>query len=297
MERIYSPREVARELENYCREVVYKHKLKYVRWKQWKNFDGPINKRYRISLCTTNMNRTLDSQIALAKNIENNRDYDNVEFVLLDYSSNDGLGDWVKSDMMKYIDEGILTYYRTEGYKYYQLSHSKNVAFKLGSGDIVMNVDADNYLPSGFATLINRMANYPIDGKVCFAADHARVRGMLGFHKQDFIDDLGGYSEDIYGYGPCDRDIYNRAIIKGFTFMYFGHHDRIEISDDYTHPERETNFPWRIKEIGNGHSFKMNRLICAVNQFLGKITANEGREWGRAKVVKNFSEEMVVGGI
>ena len=173
------------------------------------------------------MNRMIDSKHTLVENIDNNKDYDNVEFLLLDYNSSDGLGDWVKSDMMRYIDEGILIYYRTEGQKYYQLSHSKNVAFRLGSGDIVMNVDADNYLPNGFASLINKMANQ-IDEKVCFAADHHRLRGMLGFYKKDFVDTLGGYSEDIYGYGPCDRDIYNRSVISGFINMYFGHHERVE---------------------------------------------------------------------
>ena len=175
------------------------------------------------------------------------------------------------------------------------MSHSKNVAFKLASGDIVMNVDADNYVPKDFATFINKQANQVGDKKVVFASHHARLRGMLGFYKKDFVDILGGYSEDMYGYGPCDRDIYNRAKIKGFTFIYFGHHDRLEESDTYSHSKREANFPWRIKEIGHGHSFKMNRLICAINLFLGKITANEGREWGRANVVKNFSEEIIVG--
>jgi glycosyltransferase involved in cell wall biosynthesis len=277
--------------------MVYDAKLKTLKWKWGQDF--PVKKKHRISLCTTNMGRMIDSQFTLAKNIENNRDYDNVEFILLDYSSRDGLGDWVKSDMMKYIDEGILNYYRVEGYEHYQLSHSKNIAFKLASGDIVMNVDADNYVPSGFVTLINKLASLT-DEKVVFAANHSRLRGMLGFHKQDFVDILGGYSEDMYGYAPCDRDIYNRAIIKGFTFIYFGHnkriwYDNLEDGEEYNHPPRETNFPYRIKEIGNGYSFRMNRLLCAVNIFLGKITANEGREWGRANVVKNFSEKIIVG--
>lgn len=275
----YSLRRVAKELETAAGN-----------WdKRWwdAEFRKPITKEYTISLCTTNMNRMLDSQHTLIDNIEKNKGYPKVEFLLLDYNSSDGLGDWVKSDLMRYIEDGVLSYYRTEEPKYYQLAHSKNLAFKLGSGDIVMNVDADNYLPENFAEKLNKIANH-VDERPVFVGSTHKIRGMLGFYKDDFINILGGYSEDIYGYGPCDRDLYNRAVLSDFIISYFGGHDRILKSETYIHPDRTANFPKEIQDMGFNMSMKVNRLKCACNLFLGKFKANEGRMWGVGKVTKNF---------
>lgn len=59
------------------------------------------------------MNRLSHLQETLPKNIHDNYLLGDVEFVLLDYNSSDGLESWVKNDMKKYIDLGILSYYKT----------------------------------------------------------------------------------------------------------------------------------------------------------------------------------------
>ena len=76
-----------------------------------------------------------------------------MEFVLLDYNSTDGLEEWVK-ELQYYIDTGILVYYRTEEPLNYHRTHSRNMAFRLSTGDIVCNLDADNFLGEGFASYI-----------------------------------------------------------------------------------------------------------------------------------------------
>ncbi|KKL80749.1 hypothetical protein LCGC14_2001600, partial [marine sediment metagenome] len=58
-------------------------------------FTSNIRKIYKISFCTTCMGRLYNLKETLPKNIEANGEYPNVEFVILDYNSSDGLGDWV----------------------------------------------------------------------------------------------------------------------------------------------------------------------------------------------------------
>lgn len=67
----------------------------------------------QISFCITCMNRLKHLQETLEKNILDNFLVDEVEFVVLDYNSQDGLEEWIAQSMMKYIEMGILVYYRT----------------------------------------------------------------------------------------------------------------------------------------------------------------------------------------
>ena len=99
---------------------------------------------YKISFCTVCMNRLYHLKQTLPRSIKDNMDYPNVEFVLLDYNSEDGLENWVNTEMSDYIDSGVLVYYKTEEPEHFHRSHSRNVMFKLASGDILINLDADH---------------------------------------------------------------------------------------------------------------------------------------------------------
>ena len=63
----------------------------------------------QISFCITCMNRLKHLQETLEKNILDNFLVDEVEFVVLDYNSQDGLEEWIAQSMMKYIEMGILS--------------------------------------------------------------------------------------------------------------------------------------------------------------------------------------------
>ena len=56
------------------------------------------------------MNRLEHLKVTLPKNIIDNIGYDNIEFVIVDYNSKDGLQSWINSNLKKYVDSGILVY-------------------------------------------------------------------------------------------------------------------------------------------------------------------------------------------
>lgn len=258
-------------------------------------WDGKVKneiiKNYKISLCTTCMNRLEDLSKTLPKNIEDNKDYPNVEFVLLDYNSSDGLGNWVKDNLMEYINKGVLNFYRTEEPKYFSMSISRNIAFMVAQGDIVNNVDADNFTNIGFASYLNMLANQQPE-KAIFAKGRRMTRGRLGFYKNEFVDILGGYNLEFGdSYGHDEKDLMYRAWALGFKLMYFGGQfytdTKTRVDKTKNYDENSDYSDWRYTE-------QVNKLISYSNLFAGNLKANRDECWYRAKLVKNFKEEITL---
>lgn len=250
-------------------------------------------KAYRISFCTTCMNRVEDLKITLPYNIAANADYPNLEFVLLDYSSSDGLDAWIKRRMMQHIESGKLVYYRLEGRKYYDMCPSRNIVFKLATGDIVNNLDADNFTSDGkphdksWATWLNGFAQ-TVPHKTVFVKSKQLgiLHGRIGFWKEEFVNTLGGYDEDLVGYGHDDQNIVERALALGFQLCKWGgtYFYRIQ-----TREKKNDNLlrPWQETRAEN-------KKLTIEKLARGEYKANVGREWGKATVVKNFQEEIAV---
>jgi hypothetical protein len=239
------------------------------------------------------MNRLEDLKITLPFNISANEDYANLEFVLLDYSSSDGLDAWIKRRMMRHIESGRLIYYRLEGRKYYDMCPARNIVFKLATGDIVNNLDADNFTSNGtpvtmsWATWLNRTANNsPYRTVFIKSMQLSIIHGRIGFHKKAFIELLGGYDEDLVGYGHDDQNIVERALALGFQLCKWGGSYFYRIQ---TREKKNDNLlrPWEETRAENK---KLTIEKLARNEF----KANEGREWGKATVVRNFKEEIII---
>ena len=94
-------------------------------------------KTKKIAFCITCMNRLHHLQQTLGKNLQDNFLPDDVEFILLDYNSKDGLEQWVHHNMMQYIESGILVYCKTTEPQYYFRNHARNMAFRLANAGIV----------------------------------------------------------------------------------------------------------------------------------------------------------------
>ncbi|MES2376041.1 MAG: glycosyltransferase family A protein [Bacteroidota bacterium] len=176
-------------------------------------------KKHKISFCTTCMNRLTHIKETFKKNILDNADYDNVEFLLLDYNSSDGLQDYVKTELGEFILTKKLSYFRTEDPIRYNMSHSRNLAFKLANGEILCNVDSDNFTGPGFATYINEMF---VKNDKIYLSTHGDssikndVLGRICVKKDDFLN-VNGYDESMLHYGFDDFDFSNRLQMNGLS--------------------------------------------------------------------------------
>jgi len=259
-------------------------------------FDKPVNRMHKISFVTTCMDRVEDVAKTLPYNIEVNKKYKNLEFVIVDYNDKSGLADWVKRNMMAHLESGLVSYYRTEEPEFFSMAHSRNIGFKVATGDIVNNLDADNYAldfsldregqqEESLASYINRMANQmPQNG--IFAKGKRGLHGRVGFYRDEFVNELGGYDESFTGYGHDDHDLMIRAWKLGYTLMWWGgqYYQRIRTSTEEKNKNNH-NTHWKVTE-------RANQELSAQNIAAGKFKANENVHWGKARLKKNFEIEF-----
>lgn len=258
-------------------------------WDFWDPATEPLPKEpktYRkISFCTACMNRLHDLMVTLPVNIHHNRDYPNVEFVVVNYNSQDKLDEWILDYMMPYIEVGLLVYVHTTEPRFFGASHSRNISFKVATGDIVNNIDADNFSGQGFAKTLNLLAEVKPE-KAVFTRAEKLTHGRLGFYKKEWFE-LGGYDEEFMGYGWEDIDLLYRAMATGYKLMRWGCWDprfceRIltpfEDKDRYMEHKN-----WKHTEI-------VNREITFNKLNRKQFVANQGRQWGKATLLKNFKE-------
>jgi len=176
----------------------------------------------KISFCITCMNRRHHLEKTLKKNIQDNYLPGNVEFVLLDYNSSDHLEEWVNEEMGNYITSGLLVYYKTKTPVYYHRSHSRNMVFRLAKGDILCNLDADNFLGEGFA--LNMIDEFSRNSNIFYTSDLSLndIFGRVVMLSEDFFS-IRGYNELLEGYGFEDVDLYVRLLNRELKHMIFTH--------------------------------------------------------------------------
>lgn len=174
---------------------------------------------YTISFCTTCMNRLFHLKHTLEKNIKDNINYPNVEFVLINYNSQDQLDEYVKDNLSKYIKSGILNYYKTTEPQKFHASKAKNLSHALAKGDIVCNVDGDNFIGKDFAYYLNYAFNqYGVNNIYQFhKPPYWGTVGRLAFFKEKFLA-LGGYDESLLPIGHEDADLINRGRKMGLEY-------------------------------------------------------------------------------
>lgn len=190
------------------------------------------------------MNRLYQLKKTLPKNIENSSSYDNVEFVVLDYNSKDGLEAWIKSEMADYLHSGVLAYYKTSEPLYFFRSHSKNIAAKMATGEIVCNVDGDNFIGEGFAEYVSEQF---LKNKNCYLAvernsEKKDCYGRICTRKKDFIE-ITGYDESMTDYGFEDFDLTNRLKLFGKEPQYITNQEYLKVleHEDASRIENESH--------------------------------------------------------
>ncbi len=248
-------------------------------------------KKHSISFCTNCMNRLFHLKHTIEENIQNNEDYSEVEFVLVNYNSKDGMHEWVRKHLMKYIESGILNYYYTKEPQYFHMSKAKNLAHKLAKNEIVCNLDGDNFTGKDFAFYINYLFNqHGMDNIFHFKKDpYWGCEGRIVLSKDNF-NKLGGYDESFHPAGHQDHDLIFRGKEIGLEYKKVEIENFLRYLSNSTEEkstglaEKKVDY-YRLRDENIERSNK--------NLAEGKFVANEKNGWGKAKVYKNFSDEII----
>lgn len=174
-----------------------------------------------ISYCTTCKGRLWQLKQTLPENIKLTTD--DIDIVLLDYHSDDGLEEYIKNNYQEYLENGRLKYYKLmtpiDGF---DMAFAKHVVHMLAKGEVLFNLDADNHI----GNTIEEMQNLP-DGKILIPRivnGTATARcGRVGISRSDYRR-IGGYDVEMLGMQNDDGDLVHRAWINGLRFQYSTDH-------------------------------------------------------------------------
>jgi predicted glycosyltransferase involved in capsule biosynthesis len=151
-------------------------------------------------------------KITLPKNLENNSKAD---FLILDYGSCEDLYAWIS----QYKDNPRILYYRfTLSTPFYHKCHAKNIAHRLSTHPLQVDVDADNFTGEDFDLWV--MDNLTAGRVISPGYDMKKRKlvmgcgGRIGINRDNFML-LTGYDERMTGWGFEDSDFINRSRFLG----------------------------------------------------------------------------------
>ena len=234
----------------------------------------------RITLCTCCKSRLIHLKQTLPLNIKTYLKDTNVDFLLLNYNSQDHLDSWVRETFLGLIKSKRLTYYKEFKSKNYSASRAKNIAHRLATGDIVFNIDSD--------VVVNNFANNLLQGNInefFITTDkkHKTVFGICGFWKEHFTKTLFGYNEQFsHGWGYEDKDILHRAQALGLRPRKVG--------------KMLQQIPHSCSTYNKHYEQENKRVSQSIHKQIAKerykknIFWGNDLPWGQAVVQKNFGE-------
>ena len=166
----------------------------------------------KLSLCMTCMNRLeyLSQTIDISINsiiLFNQHNKNQFELSLCNYDSKDGLHEFIFDNYQKHIDSGLLVYTKVENKDSFFVSHAKNISYKYSNGTVLVNLDSDNIMNLNILNFYNSVFSDSDIDNVYVIDDNCW--GIIGISRNNFYN-LGGYNEEMIGYGYEDIDLQER---------------------------------------------------------------------------------------
>ncbi len=223
-----------------------------------------------ISLCTAIKNRLDDLRQVMPARIAAANASPPVEIAILDCGSTDGLPEYMDEliDIARLDHGNFITYKRIER-EYWHVAKAYNMAVLMGKGEYIFHLMADASISRDCITHIRTLIS---DGCAWGMANH--YCGNKFFSKDELID-AGGFDERFELYGPEDKDLHHRLLLRGSKF---GQIPDGMITEIYT-PDDKKLENYSIK--GTKREFSRAMRIYYQDNIDNEVTvANQGKEWG-----------------
>lgn len=174
-------------------------------------------KKKRLSFCITCKNRASQLKKTLRQNLDDNLpDREDIEFVLVDFDTK-GVRQFVQDNFQDELADGYLRYFHTKALPFWSAPVAKNTSHWLGRGDVLVNLDVDNYtLRRGGRFVLSVFDKYGSD--ILFHQrdpDHrpTSTYGRIALSRAAFTE-LNGYNEALMPVGYQDTDLIRRFVLK-----------------------------------------------------------------------------------
>jgi hypothetical protein len=227
-----------------------------------------------FSLCTSCKGRLDHIKMTLPFSLS----HDDSEVLLVDYSCPEHVGDWAERRFSADIRAGRLRVIRVTDRREFHSAHAKNVTHIRGGGLVLVNADADNFIDRAYLDKCRQLFSDPLVQIVHPAPWNSLTAtcGMLGrvaIRRQAYRL-LGGYDEDLIGWGWDDHDLVARAAGLGFRSERVPH-DYLKVI--------EHDDALRTRYLPNpdkNYSDQRNAQLSRERLRAGELVANRGRVIG-----------------
>lgn len=233
-------------------------------------------KKTTLSFCIPHRDRFEYLKQTLRKNLNDNSSHtDQVDFVLVDFGSEEDVTGWISSEFSGEIKSGFLKYYTAEGLGEWHASIAKNTTHRLAGGDILVNLDCDNYTGKEGGKVVIDHFQRADENILLWQYSKKKLDGTFGriALTRDLFNELGGYDESLLQMGYQDGDLKDRAVALGAKLVH----------------DRDPSFNQAIKNekfVPQSMSWKRmneyNENLSRKNIRAGNLIANEGRTGGLA---------------
>jgi len=164
-------------------------------------------KPLKISICTQIKNRLYQFRKTFNKNINILKNKKNVEWIIVDCESSDGLDEYLSGYINRY---NFIKYYRTINFNY-SIPIAKNFAARLSTGNYIFNLDCDNFLDNIIDEIL--ATDQGVNCNEYLTGSHGRI----GMHREIFKQ-VSGYDENFYPAAVHENDIMLRCGHLGYSF-------------------------------------------------------------------------------
>lgn len=232
-----------------------------------------------------------------------------VEFVVLNYNSKDDLHEWITTnpEMKRHIESGRIRYGKTTDPEFFHMSHAKNMAHRMATGDVLCNLDADNFTGTGFARYLkntfehdsNIILNPSHHVAKLFSPDDRGFYGRIAISKENFMS-LHGYDETFSGWGDEDCDLMQRA--KGFglkhlridtlKYMKIIKHSNAERVENMFSGEKRDEELKKVEKSKYSQESMVVKLFNKSKILLHPIQANSGGNFGTGNVTLANGQDL-----
>jgi hypothetical protein len=238
----------------------------------------------KVSYCTVCYGRLWQLAFTLKDNLENLKDDE--ELILIDYGSPDDTMIFVLGTIYfkKYIQENKLKFIKVLDIEEYNCPKSKNIAHRLASGEILVNLDVDNFL-LGMRDKIDKAFN---QNKKRILHMHLKDKsgsfGRIALTNNNFYK-LGGYDEKLFPHSHQDTDLIDRAQSINLEYVLDPLDSYVVANNLYVKNRylKEDWFEMREK----------NKKISEDNIINGKFIANQDKGWGACKIIQNYENTII----
>jgi predicted glycosyltransferase involved in capsule biosynthesis len=238
----------------------------------------------KLSFCVTCMNRLYHLEQTLLDNLQILKQLP-AEIVLVNYNSQDALDSWIRKHCMSFIEQGTLRYIHEQTAQHFHAPRAKNLAHFMATGNVLFNLDADNFIGEAPQTILPLVATprWVIHG--WSGTYYDGTYGRIAMPREQFYA-LGGYDEQLLAMGYEDSDLIERAKAIGASYKHLPSGQAIKNTKE--EGLRHTGTHMQFQEMNEENKRRSQHNIAT-----GRFRANPNG-WHPHRISVNFAPLLAV---